>query len=111
MRALALLTVDRVFDGSAGLTRGLAARAALESRAVSFFFYKPQTAYDIGWCDWSSDVCSSDLDLEAQQQALHSLEQRVVQVPRDPLALVEPFAQEIGRASCREKCTIQCRSR
>src|SRR5881394_2796672 len=27
-----------------------------------FFFFKQKTAYDIGWCDWSSDVCSSDLD-------------------------------------------------
>src|SRR6187549_4162311 len=26
-----------------------------------FFFFKQKTAYDIGWCDWSSDVCSSDL--------------------------------------------------
>src|SRR5881394_850958 len=29
-----------------------------------FFFFKQKTAYDIGWCDWSSDVCSSDLDIE-----------------------------------------------
>ena len=27
----------------------------------SFFFFKQKTAYEIGWCDWSSDVCSSDL--------------------------------------------------
>src|SRR6187549_4115510 len=26
-----------------------------------FFFFKQKTAYEIGWCDWSSDVCSSDL--------------------------------------------------
>src|SRR5881394_2761201 len=30
---------------------------------IVFFFFKQKTAYDIGWCDWSSDVCSSDLAL------------------------------------------------
>src|SRR5213596_4284544 len=27
-----------------------------------FFFFKQKTAYEIRPCDWSSDVCSSDLD-------------------------------------------------
>ena len=27
----------------------------------SFFFFKQKTAYEIYQCDWSSDVCSSDL--------------------------------------------------
>ena len=27
----------------------------------SFFFFKQKTAYEIPLCDWSSDVCSSDL--------------------------------------------------
>ena len=26
-----------------------------------FFFFKQKTEYDIVDCDWSSDVCSSDL--------------------------------------------------
>ena len=26
-----------------------------------FFFFKQKTAYEIKECDWSSDVCSSDL--------------------------------------------------
>src|SRR2546430_3819743 len=30
-----------------------------------FFFFKQKTAYEID-CDWSSDVCSSDLDRRAQ---------------------------------------------
>ena len=29
-----------------------------------FFFFKQKTAYEIYQCDWSSDVCSSDLYLE-----------------------------------------------
>ena len=35
---------------------------------MSFFFFKQKTAYDIYQCDWSSDVCSSDLG-----NTLHSL--------------------------------------
>ena len=28
---------------------------------MNFFFFKQKTAYEIRNCDWSSDVCSSDL--------------------------------------------------
>ena len=28
---------------------------------LCFFFFKQNTAYEILTCDWSSDVCSSDL--------------------------------------------------
>src|SRR3546814_5622832 len=35
-----------------------------------FFFYKQKTAYDMRISDWSSDVCSSDLDdLSADRQS------------------------------------------
>ena len=27
----------------------------------NFFFFKQKTAYEVLTCDWSSDVCSSDL--------------------------------------------------
>src|SRR3546814_8147688 len=30
---------------------------------VFFFFFKQKTAYEMRISDWSSDVCSSDLDL------------------------------------------------
>ena len=33
----------------------------LLSGFVFFFFFKQKTAYEIYQCDWSSDVCSSDL--------------------------------------------------
>ena len=38
-----------------------------------FFFFKQKTAYEFVDCDWSSDVCSSDLGLVvlADDQALH----------------------------------------
>ena len=29
---------------------------------IFFFFFKQKTAYEIGTGDWSSDVCSSDLE-------------------------------------------------
>ena len=31
----------------------------------SFFFFKQKTAYEIYQCDWSSDVCSSDLPTDS----------------------------------------------
>src|SRR5213080_3466001 len=34
-----------------------------------FFFFKQKTAYEIPLCDWSSDVCSSDLGREIRAAA------------------------------------------
>src|SRR6056297_3207514 len=64
---------------------------------LGFFFFKQKTAYEILRSDWSSDVCSSDLDTErdpAQRQTKRPGARR-------------PF--EIGRASCRERvCQYVC---
>ena len=35
------------------------------------FFFKQKTAYEIKECDWSSDVCSSDLDIGAPNFFVH----------------------------------------
>src|SRR3546814_3465850 len=32
---------------------------------ICFFFFKQKTAYEMRISDWSSDVCSSDLDMQA----------------------------------------------
>ena len=32
-----------------------------KEKKKEFFFFKQKTAYEIKECDWSSDVCSSDL--------------------------------------------------
>src|SRR5881628_4035510 len=32
---------------------------------IFFFFFKQKTAYEMSVSDWSSDVCSSDLDIAA----------------------------------------------
>ena len=34
------------------------------------FFFKQKTAYEIKECDWSSDVCSSDLNREIIDELL-----------------------------------------
>ena len=39
-----------------------------------FFFFKQKTAYEILTCDWSSDVCSSDLLF--QVLVIHALKER-----------------------------------
>ena len=41
------------------------------SDIVFFFFFKQKTAYEIVDCDWSSDVCSSDLAKEIVISAPH----------------------------------------
>ena len=33
----------------------------VQTCALTIFFFKQKTAYEIYQCDWSSDVCSSDL--------------------------------------------------
>src|SRR3546814_4082177 len=56
---------------------------------IIFFFFKQKTAYEMRISDWSSDVCSSDLDREGgrghhrRQQTLEPLP-RLGQLSRDP---------------------------
>ena len=38
-------------------------KAVKRREREKFFFFKQKTAYEILTCDWSSDVCSSDLQL------------------------------------------------
>ena len=35
---------------------------------VVVFFFKQKTAYEILTCDWSSDVCSSDLEAGSRKR-------------------------------------------
>src|SRR3546814_4693179 len=87
------------------------------------FFFKQKTAYEMRISDWSSDVCSSDLDLERAGQpvvriALSDRYQLGQEFFRWEVAVavagavigIDPFDQpdveaskEIGRASCRER--------
>src|SRR3546814_9720733 len=76
------------------------------------FFFKQKTAYEMRISDWSSDVCSSDLQLqvrlagEVPLRRLHHLvggrEVDIAVRPVDGRSLERAVAQ-IGRASCRER--------
>src|SRR3546814_7288034 len=94
---------------------------------ILFFFFKQKTAYDMRISDWSSDVCSSDLERDDGVGE----ERAVVAVPdeeADAGAALDHFGRdnrqpahadtdpepgeyighrrrqhEIGRASCRER--------
>src|SRR3546814_9023948 len=85
-----------------------------------FFFFKQKTAYEMRISDWSSDVCSSDLQ-SADQAAVErqgvcaAADVAVVAELRPPRdrwrrrRTVHRFSgpcahrPEIGRASCRER--------
>src|SRR5213593_5162853 len=43
----------------------LQARADSGACSFGFFFFKQKTAYEMVSCDWSSDVCSSDLAIRS----------------------------------------------
>ena len=43
-----------------------------------FFFFKQKTAYEIKECDWSSDVCSSDLFLFLTRNAADKADSLIV---------------------------------
>ena len=45
-------------------------RSATSSHLL-FFFFKQKTAYEILVCDWSSDVCSSDLMIRRPPRSTH----------------------------------------
>src|SRR3546814_2557012 len=53
------------------------------------FFFKQKTAYEMRISDWSSDVCSSDLNAPAR----HVIARRVAEaLRRAPDRLVDPIA-------------------
>src|SRR3546814_3882514 len=80
-----------------------------------FFFFKQKTAYEMRISDWSSDVCSSDLEGLAEKLAgpvvAELLEQRRADAVRHAairhamhdVGVDHGAAIEIGRASCRER--------
>ena len=73
-------------------------------RIFFFFFFKQKTAYEIVDCDWSSDVCSSDL-----RESVVLLDPKAFQAKKVPVVLKDPKetrvipVTQIGRASCRER--------
>ena len=71
---------------------------------MAFFFFKQKTAYEFVDCDWSSDVCSSDLFSDFGGDGNDGAEgwpTRNQAVAQDEFGYFE--WAEIGRASCRER--------
>ena len=58
----------------------------------NFFFFKQKTAYEIKECDWSSDVCSSDLAVSTTtRRSSFSNAPRTVFPPGKLLTTSEPI--------------------
>src|SRR3546814_2736985 len=58
-----------------------------------FFFFKQKTAYELRISDWSSDVCSSDLDIAAGTGTDH---QHVIIIVSHHSLRFEPRRRDIG---------------
>src|SRR5260370_14653193 len=73
-----------------------------------FFFFSSRRRHTRFKCDWSSDVCSSDLPVARHGPAGHwwaAVEAE--RWPRDPESVERILDKwEIGRASCRERVYI-----
>src|SRR3546814_1296179 len=50
-------------------------------RSLFFFFFKQKTAYEMRISDWSSDVCSSDLDAARDRAGAPARRRPAAQVP------------------------------
>src|SRR6266478_8930734 len=74
-------------------------RLILVLEFLSFFFFSSRRRHTRFDCDWSSDVCSSDLEL-----ALEPVLGALVLARLLPQVRVAPV--QIGRASCRERVEI-----
>src|SRR3546814_4126443 len=73
------------------------------------FFFKQKTAYEMRISDWSSDVCSSDLQHRGIEAAAVSGQFGIAEVEADA-----EFAGEIERSEERrvgQECVSTCRSR
>src|SRR5881275_2092020 len=88
--------------GSCRRRRPQQLRADAPTHRRRVFFCKQTTAYEGVPCDWSSDVCSSDLTRRSWARAAVC---RLRGMLAEDDQIDGPFTQalEIGRASCRER--------
>ena len=63
-----------------------------------FFFFKQKTAYEIYQCDWSSDVCSSDLAtlIEKLEYVVFNELVQSERIPKDLKNDEEDLARTVG---------------
>src|SRR3546814_2121219 len=66
-----------------------------------FFFFKQKTAYEMRISDWSSDVCSSDLD---GRSAIREMARQIVDI--ENLTDYRSEERRVGK-----ECVSTCRSR
>src|SRR3546814_3821326 len=71
-----------------------------------FFFFKQKTAYEMRISDWSSDVCSSDLEGATEIREVAETAgignrcdgtARIARMQQQAMRPVEPLAKDIGR--------------
>src|SRR3546814_4798757 len=68
-----------------------------------FFFFKQKTAYEMRISDWSSDVCSSDLDTNVARADVDVPAGDIGVGGREIGYMFGQYKRKIGRASCRER--------
>src|SRR5436190_10671215 len=73
-----------------------------------FFFFSSRRRHTRSLCDWSSDVCSSDLSLSARSLRRANLLPSARQLNGGIVGLRGVFRwwHKIGRASCRERVYV-----
>src|SRR3546814_1323673 len=79
-----------------------------------FFFFKQKTAYEMRISDWSSDVCSSDLDVARLESADPG--HRVPHLAFQPDAMDDTPVLPVSEVGSEERrvgkeCVSTCRSR
>src|SRR3546814_7809430 len=77
-----------------------------------FFFFKQKTAYEMRISDWSSDVCSSDLEaaiLAVMEGDIIRVTNPPVWLPGGPYELLVEARSEERRVG--KECVSTCRSR
>src|SRR5210317_754747 len=73
----------------------------MPGKSLFFFFFNQKTAYEISECDWSSDVCSSDLSIILTTGSLGLVPKGVgVRI------MLRSEERRVGK-----ECRIGCRSR
>src|SRR3546814_5317199 len=93
---------------------------------VLFFFFKQKTAYEMRISDWSSDVCSSDLDIDfCQDNRERVIDYVKMKYGREAVSQIATFGTLGAKAVVRDagrvlrseerrvgkECVSTCRSR